>query len=48
MLKTQLGSKIGVLGPEWQEQVRQLEAIRGSDQPTGPSFTTGPVDERRP
>jgi general secretion pathway protein D len=34
--------------PEWQEQVRLLESIRESDLPAGPSFTTGPVDERGP
>ena len=28
--------------PEWEEQIRQLEQIRASDLPTGPSFTTEP------
>jgi general secretion pathway protein D len=28
--------------PEWEEQIRQLEQIRASDLPSGPSFTTEP------
>jgi hypothetical protein len=28
--------------PEWEEQIQQLEQIRASDLPAGPSFTTEP------